>query len=91
MTHTDISRCPVCRKPCVNPAQVCLFLYVHAVCDPNAHFPVLLSTLIRSQFQVKPATLLIPVDIFFGTRYYSGSFCLIIVGSGFRCLRDVPF
>jgi hypothetical protein len=40
-------------------------------------FPALLSTLLRSRFQVKPATLLITVDLFFlllveefyGTRY----------------------
>jgi hypothetical protein len=30
---------------------------------PGTHFPVLLSTLIRSQFQVKPATLLLPIDL----------------------------
>jgi hypothetical protein len=27
-------------------------------------FPALLSTLIRRQFQVKPATLLLPIDLF---------------------------
>ena len=32
---------------------------------PDTHFPVLLSTVIRSRFQVKPATLLIPIDLFF--------------------------
>jgi hypothetical protein len=46
------------------------------------YFPVLpLSALNRSWFQVKPATLLIPIDLFFflvvdefyGTRYQSGS------------------
>ena len=59
-------------------------------------FPVLLSTLIRSRFQAKPATLLIPIDFSFlftveelyGTRYQSGSFSLINVGSGFHCLRS---
>ena len=63
-------------------------------------FPVLLSTLIRSRFQAKPATLLIPIDFIFlftveeyyGTRYQSGSFSLINVGSGFYCLRSFfPF
>jgi hypothetical protein len=58
-------------------------------------FPVLLSTLIRSRFQTKPATLLIPianddfsifpflfaVEELYGTRYQSGSFSLINVGS----------
>jgi len=32
---------------------------------PDAHFPVLLSSLIRSWFHIKPATLLFPVDLFF--------------------------
>ena len=59
---------------------------------PDAHFPVPLSTFIRSQFQVKPATLLIPINClflllfvegFYSTRYQSGFFLLIIVGSGF--------
>jgi hypothetical protein len=31
---------------------------------PDAYFPVLLSTPIRSRFQVKPATLLIPIGLF---------------------------
>jgi hypothetical protein len=31
---------------------------------PDVPFPALLSNLIRGQFQVKPATLLIPIDIF---------------------------
>ena len=51
-------------------------------------FPVLLSTLIRSRFQAKPATLLIPIDFpflfaveeLYGTRYQSVSFTLIYVG-----------
>ena len=59
-------------------------------------FPVLLSTLIRSWFQAQPATLLIPIDppfLFaveelYSTRYQSGSFALINVGSGFHCLRN---
>jgi hypothetical protein len=50
-----------------------------------------LSTDIRSRFQVKPATLLIPIDLilfilvedFYGTRYQSGSFSFINVGSCF--------
>jgi hypothetical protein len=33
---------------------------------PGANFLVLLSTLIRSRFQVKPATLLIPIDPLLG-------------------------
>jgi hypothetical protein len=32
---------------------------------PDVPFPALLSTLIRRQFQVKPATLLIPIDLHF--------------------------
>jgi len=59
-------------------------------------FPALLSSLIRSHFQAKPATLLIPiafsflfvVEELYGTRYQSGSFFLINVGSGFHCLRS---
>ena len=62
-------------------------------------FPVQLSTLIRSQFQAKPATLLIPVifpfrlavEELYSTRYQSGSFSLINVGSGFHCLRSFFF
>ena len=46
---------------------------------------------IRRRFQVKPATLLIPIDSFliimvekfYGTRYQSGSLSLINVGSDF--------
>ena len=61
-------------------------------------FPVLLSTLIRSRFQAKPATLLYPlifpfffaVEELYGTRYQSGSFSFINVGSGFHCLRSFP-
>jgi len=49
-----------------------------------------LNTVIRRRFQVKPATLLILIDPFsfisveelYGTRYQSGSFSLINVGSG---------
>ena len=62
-------------------------------------FPVLLSTLFRSRFQAKPATLLIPIDFSFlfaveelyGTRYQSGSFSLFNVGGGFHCLRSFFF
>jgi len=58
-----------------------------------------LSTLIRSRFQAKPATLLIPIDFSFpfaveelyGTRYQSGSFSLINVWSGFHCLLSFSF
>jgi hypothetical protein len=32
---------------------------------PDVPFPALLSTLIRRRFQVKPATLLIPIGLFF--------------------------
>jgi len=60
------------------------------------------NTIINShqrRFQVKPAILLIPIDIFlflmveeiFGTWYRSGSFSLIKVGSGFYCLRNCSF
>ena len=62
-------------------------------------YPVLLSTLIRSQFQAKPATLLIPIDFpflfaveeLYGTRYQSGSFSLNNVGSGSHCLHSLSF
>jgi len=50
----------------------------HAIC---AHFPVLLSTVIRSRFQVKPATprdpigfiLILLVEEFYGARNKRGS------------------
>jgi hypothetical protein len=66
---------------------------------PDVPFPVLLSALIRSRFQAKPATLLIPIDFpflfaveeLYGTRYQSDSFSLINVGSGFHCLRSFFF
>ena len=66
---------------------------------PDVPFPVLWSNLIRSRFQAKPATLLIPIDFYFlfaveelyGTRYQSGSFSLINVGSVFHCLRSFFF
>jgi len=53
--------------------------------------------LIGIRFQVKPATLLIPltsllsfvVEEISGTQYQSGSFSFIKVGSGFYCLRTV--
>jgi hypothetical protein len=43
---------------------------------PDVPFPVLSSTLIRSRFQAKPATLLIPIDFSFpfcggGALWYS--------------------
>ena len=49
---------------------------------PDVPFPALLSTLIRRRLQIKPAALLIPIDLFrfllvegfYGTRYQSGSF-----------------
>jgi len=63
-------------------------LHVHSVnfalnlSIPDVPFPVLLSTLIRSRFQAKPATLLILIDFSFlfaveelyGTRYQSAPF-----------------
>ena len=53
----------------------------------------------RDRFQAKPANLLTPIDSRFlfaveelyGTRYQSGSFSLINVGSGFHCLRSIFF
>ena len=62
---------------------------------PDVPFPALLLTLIRRRFQIKPATLLVPIDLFFllveefyGTQYQSGSFSFINVGSDFHCLRS---
>jgi len=59
---------------------------------PDMPFPVILSTLVRSRFQSKPATtwspfsFLFAVEELYGTRYQSGSFSLINVGSsGFHC------
>ena len=66
---------------------------------PDVPFPVLLSNLIRSRFQAKPATLLIPivfpflfaVEELYGTWYQSGSFSLFNVGSSFHFLRSIFF
>jgi len=63
---------------------------------PDVPFPAHLSALIRRRFQVKPATLLIPIGLFlfplvkdfYGTRHRSGSFSLINVGSDFHCLHS---
>jgi hypothetical protein len=82
------------------PSSICtLWTSLLNLSIPDVPFPVLLSTLIRSQFQAKPATLLIPIDFpflltveeLYGTRYQSGSFPLINVGSGFHCLRSFFF
>jgi hypothetical protein len=61
---------------------------------PDAHFPVQSSTLIRNRFQIKPATLQIPIDLFsysFQRRSFTvpgskvgSSFSSIYVGSGFH-------
>jgi len=51
---------------------------------PDAYFPVQLSTFVRSQFQVKPATLLTPIDIFFfcgGVLRYPVSIWLLFLNS----------
>ena len=70
-------------------------LAVRAVIS-DAHFPVLLSTVIRSRIQVEPATLLIPITIYL-IRYGGGVvrysvpewlLYLINVRSGFQCLRS---
>jgi hypothetical protein len=53
---------------------------------PNVPFPTLLPNFIRIRFQVKPATLPIPIDVFcillveefYGTWYQSGSFSLMM-------------
>ena len=70
-------------------------LHVHSVNFAatilDVPFPVLLSTLIRSRFQAKPATLLIPIVLSFpfaveelyGTWYQSGSFSLLRWGVAF--------
>ena len=75
-------------------AQICTTLPDLSISD--AHFPVLVITVIRSRFQVKPATLLISIGVFLyllveeshSTRYQSGSISLINVGSGFHCQRS---
>jgi len=80
-------------------------LHVHSVnfaakfVHTRRAFPVLLSTLSRSRFQAKPATLLIPIDFSFpfrggGALRYSIPKWLLFVnnmGSGFHCLRSVFF
>ena len=74
-----------------------LKLYVHSVnyaaklFVPDVPFPALSSTLIRRRFQVKPATLLIPVDSFlvllvaelYDTQYQSSFLSLIMWGVAF--------
>ena len=63
-------------------------LYVLNLSILDAPFSIMLSTLISSQFQAKPATLLIPIDFpflfaveeLYSTRYQSGSFSLIMWG-----------
>jgi len=65
----------------------------------DAPFPVLLSTLIRSRFQAKPAILLIPIGFsipFRGggaLRYSVPKWLLFLIscGSGFHCLRNFFF
>jgi hypothetical protein len=65
----------------------------------DVHFPGLLSTVIRSQFQVKPTTFLVTIDNFLcvfveeihGTQHQTGSFSLINVGVVFHCLRCFLF
>ena len=74
--------------------QSCMFILSITLPNlsiPDMPFPTILSALIRRRFQVNPATLLIPIDLFsfllveefYGTQYRSGSFSLIIVGSSF--------
>ena len=64
---------------------------------PDVPFPVLLSTLIRSRSQANPSwsplifPFLFAVEELYCTRYQSGSFSLINVGSGFYCLRSFSF
>ena len=73
------------------------FMFILSITLPNMSIPdvpfpgALFSTFIKRRFQVKPATLLVPVDLFsfllveefYGTQYQNGSFSLINVGSGF--------
>jgi hypothetical protein len=62
-------------------------------------FPVLLLIVIRSRFQAKPATLLIPIDFFFpfrgggALRYSVPKWLLFLnnVESCFHCLRNFFF
>jgi len=62
-------------------------------------FPVLSSTLIRSWFQIEPATLLIPIDFSFpfcgggALRYSVPKWLLFLINvrSGFHCLRSFFF
>ena len=83
------------------PSSMCtLWTSLLNLSIPDVPFPVLLSTLIRSRFQAKPATswsplifpFLFAMEELYGTRYHSGSFSLLInVGSGFHCLRSFSF
>ena len=80
---------PLINARCVTTTSVAFYFYFFAI--PDVPFLILLSTLIRSRFQAMPATLLIPIDLpflfaveeLYGTRYQSGSFSLIYVGSDF--------
>ena len=82
------------------PSSMCtLWTSLLNLSIPDVLFPILLSTLIRSRFQAKPASLLIPTDCSFpfrggGALQYSVPkwlFSLIDVGSGFYCLRSFFF
>jgi len=85
------------------PSSTCtLWTLLLNLSIPDVPFPVLLSILIRSRFQAKHATLLIPIDFpfffaveelygIYGTWYQSGSFSLIKVGSGVHCLCSFSF
>jgi len=79
----------IVEKPASNfQASCCFILSITQpiLSIPDVPFPTLLSTVNRSRFQVKSATLLIPIDLFpfngGGTRFQSGSFSSINVGSG---------
>ena len=90
------------------PTIVCqqflvVFSLVLNLSIPDVPFPVLLSTFIRSRFQAKPATLLIPIDFpflfaveeLYGTRYQSGSFSLLfhkktVVCGNMQAARKLP-
>jgi len=68
-----------------------LLITLPNLCIPDVLFSTLLSALMRRRFQVQPATLLIPINLFhllsveeiYGTRYHSGSFSSLNVRSGF--------
>ena len=65
--HNEINPNPILKElRSLPPSSMCtLWTLLRNLSIPDVPLPVLLSTLIRSRFQAKPATLLIPIDFSF--------------------------